>query len=90
MQNPSRMFLEFKIVRFEGHSKTEDIEECHRIIYFRNNQKRREEVTRQGNLIIIALFRILCLMSMLIYSKQKANFCFLNPQILANRSGHVK
>jgi len=73
----------FKIVRFEGHSKTEDIEEFHRIIYFSNNQKRREEVTRQGYLIM--LLRILCLMSMLIYPKQKANFCFLNPQILANR-----
>ena len=27
MQNPSRMCSRFKIVRFEGHSKTEDIEE---------------------------------------------------------------
>jgi len=53
-----------------------------------SNRKRRDEVTRQGYVIITGLVRVLFLLSMLIFPKQKANFCFPNPQILANRSGH--
>ena len=70
-------------MRFEGNLKTEDIEECLRV-----TGNGVMWLTSQGYVIITALVRVLFLISMLIFPKQKANFCFPNSQILANRLAH--